>query len=438
MSKHRRVSRRTFLKHTATAAGVAAPYILRPGVLAAAGKPGANDRVGLGLIGTGRRGDQMLGDMRRVTAQRGEAQIIALSDIWPKKCHDYIKKYEEKTGKKGGTYAIVQDYRKLLESKDIDGVIVTTCDHWHALPTIHACQAGKDAYGEKPMTLTIREGRVMIDAVRKYKRVFQTGSQQRSMKRNRVGCELIRNGLLGKVHTVICQVYPSSKPCSAHKLPEEPVPEGMDWDMWCGQTPPRPFSWHVYLTYNKPGWQWLRPFSGGLTTNWGAHGLDMVQWALGTDDTGPVEVIPEGNKHNSPVTLKYAGGVVVKLCDPKAPIGGGIFIGEKGKLSMNRGKWHTEPKELATQPPKDPKVKLYWSDNHLQNWIDCIKSRKRCVADVEIGHRSATVCHLIGIARRLGRKLRWDPARELFVGDTEANALIDRPKRKPYDLPDPV
>ena len=438
-------SRRHFLRRTGAtaAAGLAAPYLIPSGVLAAPGQPGANERIGIAFIGAGRRSHQMLGDLKNLPSLPGEVQLVALSDVWPKKCQEYIKSYEEKVlgpkgGKTGADYAVYQDYQELLDRDDVDAVVVTTVDHWHALAAIHACQAGKDVYGEKPLTLTIAEGRAMVDAVRKYKRVFQTGTQQRSYLRNRQGCELVRNGRLGKIKEVICTNYESSKPCSAYELPTEPVPEGLDWDRWCGQTEPRPFSMHVYLTYNDPGWQRLREYSGGLMTNWGAHGLDMVQWALGTDDTGPVEIEPHGNQFNSKVTFRYASGVVVKLETDGRVLGGGHFIGEKGELVMTRGKFNTIPISISQEPLTDADTRLYESNNHLQNFIDCIKSRKPCVADVEIGHRTATVCHLSGIARRLGRKLRWDPDKEIFPGDDEANAYLDRPKRAPYQLPDPV
>jgi len=445
MSHLSRLSRRRFLIRSAglAAAGLGAPRVLPSGALAAPGRPGPNDRIGIAFIGTGRRANQMLGDLKNLPSLPGEVQLVALSDVWPKKCHEYVKSYEEqvlgpKGGKTGADYAVHQDYRKLLEQNDVDAVIVTTVDHWHALPAIHACQAGKDVYGEKPLTLTIAEGRAMVEAVRKHQRVFQTGTQQRSYLRNRQGCELVRNGRLGKIKEVICTNYESSKPCIAYELPTEPVPEGLDWDRWCGQTQPRPFSMHVYLTYIDPGWQRLREYSGGLMTNWGAHGLDMVQWALGTDETGPVEITPHGSEFNSQVSFRYAGGVVVKLQTDGRVLGGGHFIGEKGELVMTRGKFNTVPISISQEPLTDSDVRLHQSDNHLQNFIDCIKSRKKCVADVEIGHRTATVCHLSGIARRLGRPLRWDPEKEVFPGDDEANTYLDRPKRAPYQLPDPV
>lgn len=440
MTASERSTRREFLKSgtVAIGTGVAASYVIPSGVLAGEQKPGANDRIGIGMIGCGRRTHQLLGELRRVTGKGGGARIVAVSDIWPKKSHAWIAAYEKGMPEKDGKYGVHLDYRELLDRGDVDAVVITTCDHWHALPAVHACQAGKDVYSEKPLALTIREGRAMVDAVRKYKRVFQTGTQQRSYLRNRQGCELVRNGRLGRIKEVICTNYESSKPAAEYKLRKEPVPKGMHWDRWCGQTARVPFSMNRYLTYENPGWQRIREHSGGLLTNWGAHGLDMVQWALGTDDTGPVEVEPHGNQFNSKLTFRYAGGILLKLATDSSVLGGGHFIGTEGEMFMTRGKFNTVPIAISKEQLTDKDTRLYKSDNHMQNWLDCIKSRKRCAADVEIGHRTASICHLGGIARQLGRKLRWDPEREVFIGDDEANALLDRPKRKSFQLPDPV
>ncbi len=431
------ISRRQFVsKSMAAAAGVAVPYFVPAGVLAAAGRPGANDRVGVGYIGVGRRAAQLM-DLPP------DAQIVAASDV------DLRRAEAVAAARKCTAY---QDYRQLLDSKDVDAVVVATPDHWHTLPSIHACQAGKDVYCEKPLTLTIREGRLLVQAARKYDRVFQTGSQQRSMAANRIGCQLIRNGRLGKVHTVIGFNYPSPWDCG---LPGQAVPAELNWDVWCGQTPVRPYHRDLYLPRANPGWISFWRYSGGEMTGWGAHGLDQVQWALGMDESGPVEIWTEGGPFKPPtytnpaslelgndvcaepaVFFRYANDVVLKLAD--GPHGGAVFIGERGKITIDRDYFAADPEDLADEPLRDLNVRLQESDGHLKNWIQCIKSRERPVADVEIGHRSATVCHLGNIARRLGRHLRWDPATEAFSGDDEANELVDRVRREPYQLPDPV
>jgi predicted dehydrogenase len=416
---------------------VAAPLIIPRGVLAAEDQPGANGRIGLGGIGIGRQGSGVLRNAR------SHGRVVAIADVNLPRAQQQAERYKAKA---------YQDYRKLLDHKDIEAIVTATPDHWRALVCIHACQAGKDIYAEKPMTLTIREGRLMVQAVRKYGRVFQTGSQQRSQAQNRYGCELVRNGRIGKIHTVIGHNYPSPWECG---LPGQPVPQGLDWDMWCGPAEVVPFHPDLYAPRAKPGWISFRPYSGGEMTGWGAHGLDQVQWALGMDDTGPVEVWTEGPKFNPPtytepesrargdkvcsvpmIFYRYANGVTFKL-DNGNP-GGAIFLGEEGKIEIFRGRVVSNPPEVVKQPIKDSEIRLYRSDNHVQNWLDCIRSREKPVADVEIGHRSTTIAHLGNIARWLGRRLEWDPQKEIFPGDDEANGYLDRPGRKGYELPDPV
>ncbi|MFH1269111.1 MAG: Gfo/Idh/MocA family oxidoreductase, partial [Planctomycetota bacterium] len=364
-----------------------------------------------------------------------------------RKCHDYLKSYEEnvlapKGGKTGANYGVYRDYREMLDSKEVDAVVLTTPEHSRALPCILACRANKDVYAEKPLSLTVREGRAMVEAVRKHERVCQVGTQQRSMFRNREASELVRNGRLGKLQEVLCHNWPGARPYGDFELPGEPVPEGMDWDHWCGQTEPVPFSMHVYLTYNDPGWHNIRRYSGGNTTNSGSHALDVVQWALGTEETGPVEVEPHGDRFDSEVTFRYADGVLLKLTNAVTSDDvsgfGAIFVGERGKLVMHRGRLNTVPIALSQEPLGEGDLRLYKSDHHFQNWIDCIKSREKPVADVELGHRACTICHLANIARRTGRKLTWDPAQEIFPGDAEANGLLSRPQRPGYQLPDSV
>ena len=439
MSGPTRFSRRRFLKQTAllTSAGVASPWLIPRDVLAAEDTPGANDRFGLGGIGIGRQGSGVLRNAN------SHGRVVAIADVNLPRAQQTAKRYGAKA---------YQNYRELLDRKDIEAIVTATPDHWRALVCIHACQAGKDVYAEKPMTLTIREGRLMVQAVRKYERVFQTGSQQRSQAQNRFGCELVLNGRIGKIHTVIGANYPSPWECG---FAGQPVPQGLDWDMWCGPTEVVPFHTDLYTPRAKPGWISFRPYSGGEMTGWGAHGLDQVQCALGMDESGPVEIWTEGPKFNPPtytepesrsrgdkicsspmIFYRYANGVIFKL-DNGNP-GGGIFIGDKGKIEIFRGRVVSNPPEIVKEPTKDSEIHLYKSNNHVQNWIDCMRSRKRTVADVEAGHRSTTVAHLGNIARWLGRRLEWDPEKEIFPGDDEANRYLDRPRRKGYELPDPV
>jgi hypothetical protein len=436
-----RESRRQFLRHGlgGVAAGFAAPYLVPAGVLAAGDRPGANDRIGIGGIGVGRQGSGVV----QGAAGTKIARIVAVADVNLKRARQFAAKFKAEA---------YQDYRKLLERKDVDAIITATPDHWRALVCIHACQAGKDIYAEKPMTLTIREGRLMVQAVRKHGRVFQTGSQQRSDAACRLGCELVRNGRIGKIRRVIAANYPSPWECG---LPGQPVPDGLDWDLWCGPTKVVPYHVDLYTPRARPGWISFRPYSGGEMTGWGAHGLDQVQWALGMDESGPTEVWTEGPKFNPPtyaapdsqsrgnkicsvpkVFFRYPGDIVMEL--GKGPGGGAIFLGEKGKITIDRGICKSEPEEIAKEPIRADEIHLVKSDDHIRNWLDSIKSRQRPVADVEIGHRSATVCHLGNIARWVGRRLRWDPVAEVFPGDAEANTYLDRARRKPYQLPEVV
>jgi predicted dehydrogenase len=303
-------------------------------------------------------------------------------------------------------------------------------------------------YAEKPLSLTIHEGRMMVEAARKHQRVFQCGSQQRSQAVNRATCEFLRSGGLGKISEVIGSNYPS--PWEA-TLPAQDIPTGLDWDMWCGPTQPVPYNADICTPRANPGWISLRPYSGGEMTGWGAHGLDQIQWALGMDDSGPVEVWTEGNKFNPPtytapeprtrgnkicivpkIVYRYANGVVLKL--DKGRAGGGIFIGEKGKVDLSRGDVKSNPPEIAAEITKNAGKDA----SHVLNWLECIKSRARPNADVGIAHRSATVCHLGNIARWTGRRLRWDPVKETFPDDPQANEYLDRVRRKPYLLPEAV
>jgi len=438
MPRPAQVSRRRFLSRGAAlaASAVAVPYLVPSGVLAAADRPGANARVRIGGIGVGRQGSGVLA----AAAALRQVQIVAVADAFRKTAEAMARHFQAEP---------YSDYRTLLDRKDVDAVITATPDHWRALVCIHACQAGKDVYAEKPMTLTIREGRLMVEAVRRHQRVFQTGSQQRSMAANRLGCELVRNGRIGKVRRVIAHNYPSPW---LGALPGQPVPAGLDWDLWCGPTELVPYHPDLATPRANPGWISFRPYSGGEMTGWGSHGLDQVQWALGMDDSGPIEVWTEGGPFNPPtytapesrargdkacaqprVLFRYAGDVVMEL--GQGPDGGAIFVGEKGSITIDRAVCKSNPPEIAKEPLRSGEIRLVRSSNHVGNWVECIQSRGRPVADVEIGHRSATVCHLGNLARLLGRRLRWDPVKECFPDDEAANAHLDRPRRKPYELP---
>jgi predicted dehydrogenase len=302
--------------------------------------------------------------------------------------------------------------------------------------TIHACEAGKDVYCEKPLTLTIAEGRAMVEAARRHNRIVQTGSQQRSDDRFRLACELVRSGRLGKIHMVRTGI--SGVNFKGPAVPDGAPPAELDYDFWLGPAPKRPYNVNR-VHYN---FRFFWDYSGGQMTNWGAHHNDIAQWGLGMDESGPISVegtaryqkdgwyeVPEWFE----ATYRYANGVTL-ICGMKER-GGTTFEGEKGTLWVNRGKIEANPPEILTEPLGESDTHLYVSKDHHANWLECIKSRKRPICDVEIGHRSATVCHLGNIAIRSGRKVTWDPVKEQVVGDSEQARMVSKAYRSPWRLP---
>jgi predicted dehydrogenase len=420
--KRPKLHRRHFIK---SVAALSLPAWLPRGARAV--QPGANERIRVGAIGVGNRASLLLDQLP------DDAQLVALCD-----CN--LPRAEAFKAQKKADWPVYQDYRQLLDRRDIDAVIVATGEFQRVLPCIHACQAGKDVYAEKPLTLYIQEGRALVNAVRRHGRVLQVGSQQRSMAINRIACQLVRSGGLGKLLEVRAVNYPGPSDSPGTPFPAEAIPAGLDWDKWLGQAADRPFN-PAWM-----GWMRWRDFAGGEMTNWGAHGVDQIQWALGMDGTGPEEIWPITEGPNGQVGMRYPGGVEVHFVLEKGPSGGGIFIGEKGKLEINRNKVTSNPPEIAVELLRQLDVseeERKWSDQlalwqarwHLQNWLDCIRSRERPVADVEIGHRSISVSHLANITRQMGRRLRWDAATEHFVDDSQADELVSRPRRKGYELP---
>lgn len=408
---------------------MAAPYFIPSDVLAAGGKPGPNEQITVSMIGVGHRGAHLLDQLPP------SARLVALCD-----CN--LPRAETYKAKKQGDWPVYEDYRKVLDRKDVDAVIVATGEFQRVLPCIHACQAGKDIYAEKPLTLYIREGRVLVNAVRKYNRVLQVGTQQRSMAMNRIACELVRTGGLGQIKEVLAKNYPGPDACPI--LPEQKAPAGLNWDVWLNQAAFRPFNdqWMK--------WTHWHDFSGHWATNWGAHGIDQIQWGVGMDGTGPVEMRPVTPGPNGEVEMRYANGVpirfVLDFATHRGPLAGCIFVCEKGKLEVNRNKFTSNPKDIAVEllrKVNEDEEEKKWGDQtglwqakgHMQNWLDCIRTRQKPAADVEIGHRTLTVAHLMNITRRIGRPLKWNPAKEQFIGDDEANQLVDRPRRKGYELP---
>jgi predicted dehydrogenase len=417
------LNRRQFLK---TAAALTTALPLTSLLARGAGSKGPNDRITLGFIGTGTQGRGLLGNF---LGQPG-TQIVAVCDVDTTRRQHARKTVEEfytaKTNKEFKGCAEFKDFQELLARKDIDAVVIATPDHWHAYMAIAACNAGKDIYCEKPLSLTIHEARAMVQAARKNERVFQTGSMQRSSSEFRKACELVRNGRIGKVKQVIVDVGGPSRPCD---LPEETLEPGLDWDLWLGPAPLRPYNSVLSprgVHKHFPDWRNYREYSGGMMTDWGAHHFDIAQWGLGMDDSGPVEIIPPTDpKAERGVRYLYANGVEMLHGNS----GGVLFIGTDGKILVNRGKFEATPASIGETPLTDKDIRLYNSYNHGKDFLDCVRSRKKPICDVEIGCRSVTVCHLGNLAYWNHRTLKWDPSKERFIGDEEANKWLDRPKR---------
>lgn len=424
----RSVSRRTFAQTAAV--GLAVPVLIPRSVLAQGKNAGANDRIIVGFVGTGGRARQLMG---HIPPER--AKIVAVSDLWKQKMVD-CREQKKKEGllKDDSDWKLYDSDLEMYDKEKLDCAFVVTQDHCRTLAGIRALQAGLDVYAEKALTTYIAEGRVLVNWVRKTKRIFQVGSQQRSMKLNRFGCELVRTGKLGKLKFAQGINYPGPESIPSD-LPEEPVPEGLNWDAWQGPTRFRPFNRQLL------GWMRWRDYAAGEMTNWGAHGIDQIQWALGADGTGPVELEPltpeEPNAARRKIVARYADGAEVRFDLDNGPWGGGIFRCEKGNLEVNRNLLKANPESLiADAPEADPPEGPTWiARPHIENFFDCIVSRALPNADAEIGHRSITVCHLIGICREVNRKIVWDPVKEQIVGDDEANAKVNRPRRKGYELP---
>jgi predicted dehydrogenase len=418
------MSRRSF---AGIAAAVAAPVFIPRSAF------GANDHINGAVIGNGNRGTDVLDGMLKDAGVR----VIAVCDVDRSRRENTASKVHNKYGGevKCDAYA---DYRELLDRKDIDAVGIATPDHWHALMACAAMKAGKDVYCEKPLTLTIAEGRAMAETARRYGRILQTGVQRRSNGAFRRICELAINGRVGPLKTI--EIGLGCRPVEPHPWTPEPVPEGFDYDMWLGPAPSEPYH-KDRCHYN---FRFVRAYSGGEMTNIGQHFLDLAQWALGADAAGPVEIAAQGEYHDTGlwdtfhkfrVEYKYACGATV-VCT-HGPVGI-KFIGTEGWLAApswtntpNQG----EPASVLKSVIRPNEIHLHESHgDHIEDFMWAVRTRGRPSAPVEVGHRTVTVCHLGNIALTTGRTLRWDAAKEEFVGDAMANAMRSRPYRAPWRL----
>ncbi len=435
MHKNDQLSRRKFLK-SAVSAAFATSIIPASAWSQQNNNVLPGNRLTLGFIGVGIQGSGLL----RGFLNDANFQVAAVCDVDENKLNrarnNVEKFYADKQN--NSTYTgcgATRDFREIINRADIDAIVIATPDHWHAIPSIMAMQAGKDVYCEKPLTLTIAEGRAMVNTARRYERIFQTGSMQRSDQKFRFACELVRNGYIGDIKSVRVSIrtgfIPHPQIC---ELAAENVLPELDWNLWLGPAPERPYNSIIAppISFNGfPAWRNYRDYSGGGMTDWGAHHFDIAQWGLGMDSSGPVEIIPPDGKNYPLLTYRYANGIEMTTDFLDNYI---LFTGAKGTIKVNRTYLLTDPASLATLRIATGDIHLDKSVDHKQNWLQSIKTRSKPITDVEIGHRSVSVCHLGNLAVQLGRKLQWNPDKEQFVNDTEANRLLTRAKRSPWNI----
>ncbi len=432
---HRGLSRRTLLK--SAAAAVALPYFVPASAL------GAADRLTMGLIGLGSMG------MRHVKGflLEGDCQIVAVCDVDARRRRDAVK--EINGHYKSSDCAQYNDFRELLARADVDTLCIAAPDHWHASLALAGIRAGKDIYGEKPLALTIAQGRAIVDEVDRYNCVWQTGSWQRSTDHFRFACELVRNERIGRLKKVEVGIGPGFKSPGAKETvykidpqPVMPVPDGFDYEMWLGPAPAAAY------TEKRCHWnfRWILDYSGGQVTDWGAHHIDIAHWGMNCDDTGPVEVVgkgvfPEDGLWNAAVDYDfqctYDNGLVMRVASNNHCPQGVRFVGADGWVHVTRAQVTTDPVDLRKTKIGPDEIHLArpagdHRQGHRRDFLDCVKTRKTPITPAEIGQRSATVCHLGNIAMILGRKIRWGPKCERIIDDPPANRMLDHPMRAPW------
>ena len=440
--KRTETTRRSFLKTTAKAtAAIGAPMIVSSRLL---GKDAPSNKLTMGFIGTGNNGTNWLGRFLRDS----RVKVLAVCDVnkegpgyWSNSVRgrEPARKMVDKHYG-GKTCDAYEDFREVIGRKDIDGIYIGTPDHWHALIAVMAARAKKDIYGQKPLSLTVAEGRAMVKAVEENGIVWQTGSQQRSDSNFRRVCELVRNGRIGRLHTVRCGL-PGGIPDYGRtaKLTEtRPVPEGFNYDLWLGPAPEAPYC-PARVGVN---FRWILDYSGGQVTDWGGHHPDIAQWGMDTEHTGPIAIKNvRATWAEHPVydtatdyyfECVYENGVTLIISSRER--GGVTFEGDRGSVWANRGRHDANPKSLLAEKIGPEETHLYESKNHVTNFIDCVFSRKPTVAPVEAAHRSISIAHLGNIAMRTGRSLKWDPKAERILDDAGASDMLQREYRKPWTL----
>lgn len=412
-------SRRTALKSIGATTALAASGLLLSMTYAAL-SASANGKLRVGLIGAGNRAKWLT---RALSRESDRAELVAVCDCYLPQI-DVLAADNKNDPKAGAAWARYQDYEQMFEQEELDAVMIATPDHVRVRAAIIACVKGLDIYAEKPLSFSIPEGRALVKAVRKHKRILQVGTQQRSTANNQYSCEFVRSGGLGKVHTILVKNYSGSRPATG--LEKQAIPEGMDWDQFCDQAPL--LDYHEQLHRR---WRSFDVFTGGPICDRGAHALDMVHLAMGWENVAPTRIEPTTDakdERQRGVRLYYPDGTVVRLESDNGPAFGGIFIGEKGKFEINRGRFACNPTTLLA--PFEGKE----SENHVGNWLDCIESREEPNAPVEVGHLVTSVAHLINICRITGRTIKWDAAKEQIIGDVAANELLTKERRPEFSL----
>jgi predicted dehydrogenase len=421
--------RRKFIKQagiTALGFWILPRHVL--GGVAANGKKflAPSDTINLGFIGGGKQGKILSNSF----IGTGEIKIVALTEVYEAKANLFKEKLKEYISKNPGTVSnpeveVHNDFRTLLERKDVDAVVIATPDHWHAVMAVHAARAGKDIYCEKPMALTVKEGRAMVNATRKYDRVFQTGNMQRSWKEFRQAVELIRNGYIGDIKSVKVNV---GTPPVPYNLPAEQMPAGLDWTAWLGPNAFQNFNTELAPPITKdvyPNWRLYKEFGGGMVTDWGAHMFDIAQWALDMDNSGPVKFFPPDGKDHKVFTMYYDNGI--ELTHEKWDWNNAVwFTGTEGELKVARGKLETTPVAVKDKVIGNGEKHVYYSENHYKDFLAAMRNRNKPICDVEVGHRTASLAPIVNIGYELKRPLVWNPKKEKFKKDKEANKLLGR------------
>lgn len=437
--KSNTINRRKFIKQVSGASLAVAgfPHLIAAKTLGREGAVAPSEKINMACIGVGGMGSINM----KSFLDKNDVVVRAVCDVDKKhalRAQSAINRYY-----KNNDCQVYYDFRELLARTDLDAVTIAVPDHWHALIAIAAARRGLDIYGEKPLAFNIPEGRALCNAVDRYGIVWQTGSWQRSERHFRVACELVRNGRIGDVHTVLVGLPEGFTATGKAFLPAEPVPAELDYEMWLGPAP--------WLPYHQDrchfNFRWNNNFAAGIISDWGAHHLDIAHWGMGTEHSSPIEIegkadYPDGKDglFNTPVTYKFAGKYaegfrLIAANASQQPKGMGThFIGSEGWVHVSRGGMDASPKSLLKSVIGPGEIHLYKSTDHTRNFLDCVRSRKKTITPAEVAHHSIMPGFLGSIAMRLGRKLQWDQKQERFINDDEANRMLSRPMRSPWRL----